>query len=53
MIKSLQNTRNKDAYEKTAEEFPIITTKPFFQFGRSLHKIKQLILGETNGKDIR
>ena len=53
MIKSLQNIRNKDAYEEIAEEFPIITTKPFFQFGRSLHKIKQLIAGKSNGKDIR
>ena len=46
MIKSLQNTRNKDVYKETAEEFPIITTKPFFQFAWSLHKIKQLVIGK-------
>ena len=35
--------KTKDPYEEISKEYPIIMTKPFFNFGWSLYRLKSFL----------
>lgn len=43
VVENIQKKKTKDPYEEISKEYPIIMTKPFFNFGWSLYKLKSFL----------